>query len=184
MSRNHKNNNNTQRNIFKEHSYTPHPVIKKKIPEIHINNESFPELSTTKIKVPISDTQSNMDFMVTLNKTVEIQETSGFNEGYIKIHYDNNHHIIIETSTIQTVKHIQNNTEPINFKSIINNWDNYYTLYNEIYGEDIYEKTYLFPNYNYNYFDMLDEEYYVDLETNETQNEYDDCIDNDYFDLI
>jgi hypothetical protein len=173
------NNTNKQRNIFKK--YTPPPIIKTKIPEIIINNECFPELSKTKAV----DTQSNMDFMVKLNKKVEIIENdNGLKQGYITIQYDNKHNIVVKQSSRQPVDNkIQHRVETISFKSIINNWDNYYTLYNEIYGEDIYEKTYLFPNYNYNYFDMLDDQYYIDIDVTESQNEYDEYFEDEYYDV-
>lgn len=139
---------------------------KKNIPEIKITNEHFPELSTTSTK----DTTSQMNFMVKLNKTMDTpEEYCGLKPGYIKIQYDTNKKLVVETSKMQNIPGTQ--IKPVNFKKMVDNWDNYYNLNNEIYGEDIYAKYHLFPNYNYNYFDILDDKFYLELDAEETQAE-------------
>ena len=147
-------------NIFKP------PIIKKTIPEIKISSECFPELSTTSTK----DKTSQMNFMVKLNKTIDTpEEYSGLKPGYITIRHDTNNKLVVETSKIQNISKIQ--IKPVNFKKMVDHWDNYYNLYDEIYGKDIYAKYHLFPNYNYNYFDILDDKFYLELDAEETQTE-------------
>jgi hypothetical protein len=147
-------------NIFKP------PNIKKTIPEIKIINEHFPELSATSTK----DNTSQMNFMVKLNKTIDTpEEYCGLKPGYITIRHDTSNKLVVETSKIQNISKTQ--IKPVNFKKMVDHWDNYYNLYDEIYGKDIYAKYHLFPNYNYNYFDILDDKFYLELDAEETQTE-------------
>ncbi len=140
--------------------------IKKTIPEIKITNEHFPELSATSTK----DNTSQMNFMVKLNKTIDTpEEYCGLKPGYITIRHDTNNKLVVETSKIQNISKTQ--IKPVNFKKMVDHWDNYYNLYDEIYGKDIYAKYHLFPNYNYNYFDILDDKFYLELDAEETQTE-------------
>jgi len=156
---------------------------KKNIPEIKITNEHFPELSTTSSK----DKTSQMNFMVKLNKTTEIpEEYCGLKPGYIMIRYDTNKKLVVETSKIQNISNTHTHTyiKPVNFKKMVDHWDNYYNLYDEIYGKDIYAKYHLFPNYNYNYFDILDDKFYLELDAEETQTEHNyESVEPDEYDV-
>jgi hypothetical protein len=156
---------------------------KKNIPEIKITNEHFPELSTTSAK----DKTSQMNFMVKLNKTTEIpEEYCGLKPGYIMIRYDTNKKLVVETSKIQNISNTHTHTyiKPVNFKKMVDHWDNYYNLYDEIYGKDIYAKYHLFPNYNYNYFDILDDKFYLELDAEETQTEHNyESVEPDEYDV-
>ena len=149
----------------------------KHLKELTINLECFPELSKSSINT-INNNNDKMDFIVKLNKTADkIEECHELKPGYITIQYDKNKRNIIVDPPQMINKYTT--THNINFQYMIDKWTNYYNLYNEIYGEDIYEKTYLFPNYNYSYFDMLDDKYYVELDEEETHEEYQN---DDYYD--
>lgn len=54
----------------------------------------------------------------------------------------------------------------VNFEmsKMICRWDEYTKTYKMLYGDDIYEKIHLFPNYNYDYFDILDNKYEYEQE--------------------
>jgi hypothetical protein len=72
----------------------------------------------------------------------------------------------------------------VNFQmsKMIGRWDEYTKTYKMLYGDDIYDKMYVFPNYNYDYFDILDEKYeeaQAEMEIAENNISYDDL--SDYF---
>jgi hypothetical protein len=46
--------------------------------------------------------------------------------------------------------------------NLIYKYNNYKDEYIELWGEDEYEKMFLFPNYEYGYFDKLDQEEYME----------------------
>jgi hypothetical protein len=75
----------------------------------------------------------------------------------------------------------------VNFQmsKMISRWDNYTKTYKMIYGDDAYDNMYLFPNYNYEYFDMLDDKYEYEQEeilTAEKNDSYNDLSDYYIFD--
>ena len=75
----------------------------------------------------------------------------------------------------------------VNFQmsKMISRWDNYTNTYKMIYGDEAYDKMYLFPNYNYGYFDMLDNKYEYEQEemlTAENNDSGDDLSDYYIFD--
>lgn len=68
----------------------------------------------------------------------------------------------------------------LNMSKMISRWDNYTKTYKMLYGDDIYDKMYIFPNYNYDYFDMLDTKYEYEqeeMENAENNDSYDDLSD-------
>lgn len=69
----------------------------------------------------------------------------------------------------------------VNFKlsKMISRWDEYAKTYKMLYGDDIYDKMYVFPNYNYDYFDMLDNKYEYEQEQLDISENIDTC-DDDY----
>lgn len=72
----------------------------------------------------------------------------------------------------------------VNFQmsKMISRWDNYTKTYKMIYGDDAYDNMYLFPNYNYEYFDMLDDKYEYEQEEMLTAEKNDSCDDlSDYY---
>lgn len=71
----------------------------------------------------------------------------------------------------------------VNFQMsrMISRWDEYTKTYKMLYGDDIYDKMYVFPNYNYDYFDILDNKYeqeQEELEISENAETYDEAYDN------
>lgn len=63
-------------------------------------------------------------------------------------------------------------TPAVIFKALTDNYEKWKAEYIEMYGYDEYENNYRFPNYDYEYFDKLDEKYIFELEEyEETQME-------------
>ena len=73
-------------------------------------------------------------------------------EGYVKYYYDNNNIQKIDNNVNKNVNKNVNNNYNFNdiankhIENMIDRWDNYKLNYISMYGEDIYIKTYLFPN--------------------------------------
>jgi hypothetical protein len=138
---------------------------------LHVKlDEMFPEISTIKKKTPDTPAPENN-----------------------KMNYLEN----VKKPTIQPVKSQDNSLKvaenkadefnylDVNFQmsKMISRWDEYTNTYKLLYGDDIYNKMYVFPNYNYQYFDMLDEKYeqeQYEMETAEQNDSYDDLL-SDYY---
>jgi hypothetical protein len=74
------------------------------------------------------------------------------------------------------------------FAALNNNYERWKAEYIEEYGEDYYERYYRFPNYDYEYFDKLDEKYEYEMflqEENEREREESEYTDYDqYMDYV
>ena len=80
--------------------------------------------------------------------------------------------LCIENSEI--IQPRQSRQRPPSFEKLVNHWEKWYNDYIELYGEDIYAHLHLYPFYNYNYFDELDEIFYRELEEIEELEELED----------
>ena len=67
------------------------------------------------------------------------------------------------------------------FVSMINRWDKYKETYTHTYGKDIFEKMFYFPNYDYDYYNKLDEKY--QSQQAEFSHNTDEFDDDDLYDL-
>jgi len=146
------------------------------------DNTSFPELISNK-KEEKNKISNNTSFIETLNKVVkkEIAEKNNnyVKPGWVSITYNKNSNSSIFSygKKINNEK-IEEKVEEPEFYSIIEILtNNYYTWKNEYiqkWGEDEYEKMFISPNYDYEYFDKLDEKYEKELEAIEDYNVYDE----------
>ena len=94
---------------------------------------------------------------------VEHKVESTIIPGHISLFYDKiTRKLCIENSEI--IQPIQPRQQPPSFAKLVNRWEKWYNDYIELYGEDIYAHVHLYPFYNYNYFDELDEIFYKELE--------------------
>lgn len=69
------------------------------------------------------------------------------------------------------------------FASMISRWDKYKETYTHTYGDDIFEKMFYFPKYDYHYFDKLDEKYesqQSEFSHNNNDIDEDELYDSDY----
>jgi len=167
------NHLNNKKNMFKDTStiIKPHHVIE-------LNITHFPELSCATTK---TNDKNNMEYMLKLNKPLKTDTSELENNGHVTFFFDKKSRSIVVNNNKIFMDTIHNKN--INFQSLILKWERYYNLYNEIYGEEIYEKMYLFPNYNYEYFDTLDDNFYMELYKEEQlYNEENESLwDEDYY---
>lgn len=181
------NNFNTQRNYYdketqeRERVKRELEVEKKKLDLLTINN--FPELSTT---CSGKKRQENvLSFLDKLNLTQPeiIKDENCIEPGCVVISLDAKTRKPIFTYG-ETAQNNDTNVNPY-----VNPYDVLDTLvalhvertndYINLWGYDEYEKEFMFQNYDYNYFDKLDEEYEEEILRNiennkdESENEYD-----------
>jgi hypothetical protein len=146
--------------------------------KLEINESNFPGLGNniSKQNNVTNNTIKPHSFLDKLNtENVEIEKLQPENNqyklepGWVEFKRDLKTGRIITNYNKNKVKNI-NFTEVLDYlvslheqrkKEYINNW-----------GEDEYEKMFLFPNYEYGYFDRLDEE--EEYETYSEDNEYED----------
>lgn len=122
----------------------------------------FPDLIETK---SANTTLTHMNY----KKKLEILEPvveSKIKPGYISLSYDKiTRKLCIETNEIkQLQKRQQSQRQPLSFQKLVNHWEKWYDDYIDLYGEEIYSDVHLYPFYNYNYFNELDEIFYKELE--------------------
>lgn len=146
--------------------------------KLEINESNFPGLGNniSKQNSVTNNTIQPTSFLDKLNtENVEIEKLQPENNqyklepGWVEFKRDLKTGRILTNYNKKKVKNI-NFTEVLDYlvslheqrkKEYINNW-----------GEDEYEKMFLFPNYEYGYFDRLDEE--EEYETYSEDNEYED----------
>lgn len=126
----------------------------------------FPDLNE-----PKSQVKSQTKHITAMNyknklEIVEPKVVSTILPGHISLFYDKiTRKLCIENSEIiQPIQPRQSRQRPPSFEKLVNRWEKRYTNYIELYGEDIYAHFHLYPFYNYNYFDELDDIFYRELE--------------------
>lgn len=136
---------------------------------LHSKIDEFPEIS--KIKKKQDDATHNvMNYLEKAKKeTIKVSATLPASPKETEIKVDNFNYL------------------EVNFQmsKMISRWDDYTNTYKKLYGDEIYDKMYLFPNYNYEYFDMLDSKYEYEqeeMEISEKNESYDDLSDYYIFD--
>ena len=133
----------------------PKDTIKK----ANFSSSDFPDLVTSR--------NTNINTMNYKNKLemVEPKVESSIKPGHISLFYDKiTHKLCIEKEKEkEKERHALNPTKP-SFEKLVKHWEKWYDDYIDLYGEDIYADVHLYPFYNYNYFNELDEIFYRELE--------------------
>ena len=128
----------------------------------------FPDLNEPKSQTQAKSQVKSITAMNYKNKLeiVEPKVVSTILPGHISLFYDKiTRKLCIENSEIiQPIQPRQSRERPPSFEKLVNRWEKRYTNYIELYGEDIYAHFHLYPFYNYNYFDELDDIFYRELE--------------------
>jgi predicted glycosyl hydrolase (DUF1957 family) len=177
-------------NQFK--SYNDTKIIPKKDFEIKVND--FPELS----KPNKNKSSNNVKSFTSLLKEevkeeikVEVKEEDLVPPGWVLYKYTKNknelfgikYSKITSTQSSNTGKkpELDNNNINVAEKIIIalsNLHEKRTNEYKELWGEDEWERMFLCPNYDYEYFDKLDEAYEIEEEKRNEHKYYDD---DDYY---
>jgi hypothetical protein len=190
------NNNhdlNNKRSLYKDHYYNDNKsnhFLKKDIIEekTHTYNAienkiDFPVLLENKIQKELSiEDGKNIDFLTALNNNeVKIEKiTKKIQDGWVIRRFDNeNRKIIKEYGKNTYISKTLNSMELM--EMIVNKYEEWKKRYIDTWGEDQYEKIYKFPNYDYGYFDTLDEKYEEEMAIYYRENNYDSsCSNSDY----
>ena len=136
---------------------------------------SFPELVPSK---QLIDQASNMNYMNKLTWVKEEEEKEKGDddwlpEGFEKLGQPNN-----EKVSRQGLKPAP---PAVIMKALADLYENWKQDYINKWGQEEYERQYLFPNYDYEYFDKLDEEYeYEMLKLEEKEREKQQELDTEY----
>lgn len=177
---------NKPRNQFKSYNDTAPKVLQKK--DFEIKENEFPELSS-----PIKNNQDNTKSFSSLLKKEDTNNVTKIEEkkeeivpaGWSMYKYSKLNNKFVGkcsklTSKIENIV-IDKNTEKIMLnecEEIINALSQLHekrsNKYKENWGEDEWEKTFIFPNYDYEYFDKLDEAYELEENKNNEEQYYDD----------
>jgi hypothetical protein len=159
--------------------------------EKNLSAESFPELVKTS---KVNTSNSMPSFLEKITMEVEKKEetksekqllTETLKPGWTMFTYDKetNKTSVIEKRIIRNEEKLLNELDIIYnvFDGLANLHENRRQEYIYNWGEDEYEKMFIFPNYDYEYFDKLDEKYDEDMRkyNNAVRQQYND--DDDYY---
>lgn len=163
MFREQNPNNSFKKNSFKEKSLFRNPTEKK----IVMNEIEFPCISNSNTKEKTNTTKPNYleKIKTEQEQPQEIQQYT-IEPGWVEIQYKP----INNTKSIQYGKSTKKNTPILQniFLDILEGLNRQYISwknnYIETWGEDEYTTLYKFPNYDYDYYDKLDENLMEEME--------------------
>jgi len=158
-----KQSSNSHRiNNFKEKSSFRNPTEKKFV----MNEMEFPSISNSNTKEEIKTTKPNYLEKIKTEQEQPLETQHNIEPGWVEIQYNPTNNIKSIQYGKSTKKHIPivKNTfldvvEGLNKQYIT--WKNNYI---ETWGKDEYTTLYNFPNYDYDYYDKLDENLMEEME--------------------
>lgn len=147
-----------------------------------MKDAEFPEMKTTHTKSAVLSTMDYKSKIVELDAALPKDESYSHSWGMTKYYKDKSNEIITEkhdTRLNVAPPSVYYSAEP---QKMYKRWDKYAEQYIELYGNDIYHQYHSFPNYDYEYFDRLDEEYDAEQKqyNEDALNEY--LEDDEYYD--
>jgi hypothetical protein len=166
--------------------------IKEEQKKLIMNDNNFPTLTNEKINEKISET---LNFIDKVKTVMIVDEEVSTNEeyvppGYLFMKRDKNTNKIIRKYGEMSIYKEEN--EIINPNKIIDKLVYLYEKrkeeYINLWGEEEYERMFLFNNYDYHYFDKLDLQYEEEMkkmineEINRFDNDYEDYYMNNKYD--
>lgn len=152
--------------------------------EFSYADEMFPSLThgTKEMKENVQ-TQNFMDKLLTEKKQYANENAWILPDGWVEITKDKKK----SNLTYNYGKNMKQDNAPTLFdvcEELSCKYEKWEKEYIHIWGNDEYEKMYKFPNYDYYYFDKLDEKYYEESDAeNDNEEEYVDSYDeySDYY---
>jgi hypothetical protein len=159
------NKNNNEKNKSNDTKIKDEKIKEEKI----INDANFPDLlNNNSIKKTELISNSYIEKLKISKPELTIKE-SHIKPGWVEIKQDSKTKKIITTYNIIDNDNDDSNNENIGVSIITALADLYYKRTNEyieLWGYDEWEKTFISPNYDYNYFDKLDEKYNIEQNIN------------------
>jgi hypothetical protein len=140
---------------------------------------SFPDLITPTSNIVITKDPKKPTFLEkikivkpTIESINDVQQTK-IQPGFVELSYDSKKRKVIYNYG-DKLPNINTNirTELLVLKQLSDNYEKWKEYYIQSWGEEEYNKMYISPNYDYHYFDRLDEEYELQQDEldNQTQN--------------
>lgn len=151
----YKRENRTNYSSFKSQEQNVKKSVKISIDDL----EMFPTLGNLNIQP--KDTTNDITFMdklKTVHEQIEDNNPDILRDGWISLRRDENNEIIYDNNKFQNNDDDDLDWETIS-KKLNENYEQWKQKYINTWGHDEFEKMYKFPNYDYYYFDKLDEEY-------------------------
>jgi len=143
---------------------------------VALAKESFPELVNSKSKV----VENTINFLEKLKTTAKVdkQVKDIIKPGWTELRFDKNSNSTIMESNIKKEEHVYVKTQEDLAYDVIENLVSLHekrtTEYIDNWGEDEWNHMFTFPNYDYHYFDKLDEIYSKKYSDYENEHEEDD----------
>jgi hypothetical protein len=198
------NNNNNNNNDFKPNRFVSKQVNEERskkqkeeefLKSLH-SSESFPELSTNKNKNnDNNESQQRINYMNAMNND-KVKENKHENKndkndktddlpppGCVCIQYDKKtkQQVWIYGKNTTSISSEEKEENPYDvFQRFVNVYQTRKYEYIRNWGFDDYDKMFLYQNYDYEYFDKLDEDIERDMESYYQSNTYSNNYDNDY----
>jgi hypothetical protein len=143
------------------------------------DKSSFPELVPSKQTI---DQTNNMNYMNKLTWVKEEKEKEKSDDDWLPVGFEKLGQTNNEKVTRQSLKPAP---PAVIMKALVDLYENWKKNYINTWGEEEYERQYLFPNYDYEYFDKLDEKYEMEmlkLEEKEREKEEELAAEYEYMD--
>ena len=148
-----------------------------------MNINSFPVLFDNKNNKNTNQNSeiSKPSFLEKINtkneEVVEVIEEETLQPGWVELTYNKKTRQIDYRYRKPVNYYRKPSDESIVLQKLVENYEKWKANYIQLWGEDEYEKMYRFQNYDYHYFDKLDEEYERQQEEYEMENgsEHSDC---------
>jgi hypothetical protein len=161
-------------------NYDPEKERKKaeKVKEEQIKESlsinSFPVLFESKKNTNQTTEISKPSFLEKINtrkeEVVEVIEEDKLPPGWVELTYNKQTRQINYRYKKPVNYYRKPSNESIVLQTLVDNYETWRENYIQLWGEDEYEKMYRFQNYDYHYFDKLDEEYERQQEEYEMEN--------------
>ena len=195
------NNNNNNNNDFKPNRFVSKQVNEERskkqkeeefLKSLH-SSESFPELSTNKNKnSDNNESRQRINYMNAMNND-KVKENKHENKndktddlpptGCVCIQYDEKtkQQVWIYGKNTTSISSEEKEENPYDvFQRFVNVYQTRKYEYIRNWGFDDYDKMFLYQNYDYEYFDKLDEDIERNMESYYQSNTYSNNYDNDY----
>jgi len=164
-----KSSNNTQYDKKNRFNYNPEKAIQK-LKELEkekikkdLDVNSFPELCSTKSSKDRVDKPSFLEKLSIVKETKQdlVLENEKVPDGCVTISYENRQ----ARFSFGKMTYVSKNITPHDImSSLVNFTEKRKEEYIQNWGEEDYNKTFLFQNYDYDYFNNLDDIYEMELE--------------------
>jgi hypothetical protein len=178
-----------KKNLLKTSNKNYEKNEKEQIKKFNFSNLlDFPEIVSQNNKIKCNDKSTlnntiNQDISfidkVKINKFVTTidNDIKYVKPGWVSIYKDKQTNKIIYNEGVSLIDNNEDNNLSV-LNSLVNLYKYRKTQYIEIWGEDEYNKMFIIPNYDYEYFDKLDNIYLTEVENDSEYNSEDELYES------